>query len=120
MLERLDGQWFCAEATGRREPVLEFRTDVSLAAGDTRELWFRFGIDDGSQAGDPAASMRGLSDRLPRENAAYSMVIGFNGASRDPLQHALPQVYSEPGVVLSVLRNLCAWASADGALDCAR
>ena len=130
--------------------MLEIRTDVSLAAGDPRELWFRFGIDDGSQAGDPAASMRALSDRLPRANAdqagaevpwraallaggasrdevigahtldqsrAYSMVIGFNGASRDPLQHALPQVYSEPGVVL---RNTCASASADGALDCAK
>jgi hypothetical protein len=69
MLGRLDDQWFCTEATGRRKPVPGIRTDVSLATGDTRELWFRFRIDDGSQAGGPAASMRALSDRLPRANA---------------------------------------------------
>ena len=28
--------------------------------------------------------------------SAYSFEIGFNGAARDPLQHALPLVYTEP------------------------
>ena len=50
--------------------------------------------------------------------------MGFNGAARDPLQHALPLVYIEPARALSVLRNTCAWATPDGdlpyALDAAK
>ncbi|MEV3853675.1 hypothetical protein AB0J38_05025 [Streptomyces sp. NPDC050095] len=48
--------------------------------------------------------------------SAYSYRHGFNGAARDPLQHALPLVYTEPDLALSVLRNTCAWASPDGEL----
>jgi hypothetical protein len=50
--------------------------------------------------------------------------MGFNGAARDPLQHALPLVYTDPPRALSVLRNTCAWATAEGdlpyALDAAK
>jgi hypothetical protein len=48
--------------------------------------------------------------------STYSYVMGFNGAARDPLQHALPLVYTEPDAALSVLRNTCAWAKPDGDL----
>ncbi len=48
--------------------------------------------------------------------STYSYVMGFNGAARDPLQHALPLVYIEPRLALSVLRNTCAWAKPDGDL----
>jgi hypothetical protein len=80
--------------------VPEFGTDVSAAAEDTRELWFWFGIDDGSQAGGPAASMRALSDRLPRANAdqagaevPWRAALLAGGASRDEVigRHALDQ-----------------------------
>ena len=51
-------------------------------------------------------------------------MIGFNGAARDPLQHALPLVYIDPARALSVLRNTCAWATPEGdlpyALDAAK
>ncbi|MDG4862780.1 hypothetical protein P8605_32050, partial [Streptomyces sp. T-3] len=50
------------------------------------------------------------------QGSAYSFRHGFNGAARDPLQHALPLVYTEPDLALSVLRNTCAWASEDGEL----
>ncbi|MFC7303617.1 GH36-type glycosyl hydrolase domain-containing protein [Streptomyces monticola] len=50
------------------------------------------------------------------QGSAYSYRHGFNGAARDPLQHALPLVYSEPDLALSVLRNTCAWAGPDGEL----
>jgi hypothetical protein len=50
------------------------------------------------------------------QGSAYSFRHGFNGASRDPLQHALPLVYLEPDLALSVLRNTCAWGSPDGDL----
>lgn len=50
------------------------------------------------------------------QGSAYSFDMGFNGAARDPLQHALPLVYCEPDLALSVLRNTCAWAGPDGEL----
>ncbi|WP_327351916.1 GH36-type glycosyl hydrolase domain-containing protein [Streptomyces sp. NBC_01304] len=50
------------------------------------------------------------------QGSAYSFRHGFNGAARDPLQHALPLVHTEPDLALSVLRNTCAWASEDGEL----
>lgn len=46
----------------------------------------------------------------------YSFGLGANAAARDPIQHALPLVYSEPDLALSVLRNTCAWANPDGDL----
>jgi glycosyl hydrolase family 36 len=48
--------------------------------------------------------------------STYSYLMGFNGAARDPLQHALPLVYTEPDAALAVLRNTCAWAKPDGDL----
>jgi hypothetical protein len=48
------------------------------------------------------------------QGSAYAFELGFNGAARDPLQHALPLVYAEPDLALSVLRNTCAWSDADG------
>jgi hypothetical protein len=50
------------------------------------------------------------------QGSAYSFRHGFNGAARDPLQHAIPLVYLEPDLALSVLRNTCAWGSPDGDL----
>jgi hypothetical protein len=48
--------------------------------------------------------------------STYSYLMGFNGAARDPLQHAVPLVYVEPDAALSVLRNTCAWAQPNGDL----
>lgn len=48
--------------------------------------------------------------------SAYSFALGFNGAARDPLQHALPLCYLAPQAALSALRNTCAWAAPDGDL----
>ncbi|MET9225858.1 hypothetical protein [Lentzea sp. NPDC003310] len=50
------------------------------------------------------------------QGSAYSFRHGFNGAARDPLQHALPLAHLEPDLALSVLRNTCAWGSPDGDL----
>jgi hypothetical protein len=50
------------------------------------------------------------------QSSAYLDPLGFNGAARDPLQHALPLVYLQPQMALSVLRNTCAWARPDGEL----
>ncbi|NUW31728.1 hypothetical protein HTZ77_09845 [Nonomuraea sp. SMC257] len=50
------------------------------------------------------------------QGSCYSFRHGFNGAARDPLQHALPLVHLEPDLALSVLRNTCAWGGPDGDL----
>jgi hypothetical protein len=59
---------------------------------------------------------RVLGDRSLDQGSTYSYMIGFNGAARDPLQHALPLVYVDPDAALAVLRNTCAWAQANGDL----
>lgn len=57
-----------------------------------------------------------LGGHVLDQGSAYSFRHGFTGAARDPLQHALPLVYIEPDLALSVLRNTCAWAGPDGDL----
>ncbi|MDX8141942.1 hypothetical protein SK854_07470 [Lentzea sp. BCCO 10_0061] len=57
-----------------------------------------------------------LGGHTLNQGSAYSFRHGFNGAARDPLQHALPLVHLEPDLALSVLRNTCAWGSPDGDL----
>lgn len=62
------------------------------------------------------ASDRVIGGHSLDQASTYSYVLGFNGAARDPLQHALPLVYIAPALALSVLRNTCAWAKPDGDL----
>jgi hypothetical protein len=137
-------------------PVLALASEIVVNPGEDAVLWFRFGAEDGTVVGDPAAllddSLARLKRRLPRaasssaggaaqeiawhaailsggtcrdevvghhtlnQGSAYAYRMGFNGAARDPLQHALPLVYIEPDLALSVLRNTCAWATPEGDL----
>jgi hypothetical protein len=55
-----------------------------------------------------------LGGHTLNQGSAYAFSMGFNGAARDPLQHALPLVYAEPDLALSVLRNTCAWGDVHG------
>lgn len=57
-----------------------------------------------------------LGGHTLNQGSAYAFRHGFNGAARDPLQHALPLVHLEPDLALSVLRNTCVWGSPDGDL----
>ena len=50
------------------------------------------------------------------QGSAYSFLVGVDAATRDPLQHALPLVYSEPDLALSVLRHCVARANPAGDL----
>jgi hypothetical protein len=137
-------------------PTLVVESTLALAARQTVELWFRFGLDEGEPPDDPEAlwrrSREQLGARLPKvrirrhdsvaseltwhaamlsggaatdrvigghtldQGSVYSYSFGFNGAARDPLQHALPLVYFDPQLALSVLRNTCAWATPGGDL----
>ena len=155
-LGRTEGMATHRLEAGEAHPTLEIESALELAPGESRELWFRFGLRDESPPPEPhvlaAQSLASLRARLPavhvddapeaaheipwhaalltgglardrvigghtlNQGSAYAYLIGFNGAARDPLQHALPLVYIEPEVALSVLRNTAAWAKPDGDL----
>jgi hypothetical protein len=125
---------------------LEVSVQVELPPRGRTTVWFRFGLLDGpvDPAAVYDRSLASSRERLPSESSeitwhaalltggacadgvlgghtlnqgsAYSFRHGFNGAARDPLQHALPLVHLEPDLALSVLRNTCAWGSPDGDL----
>lgn len=50
------------------------------------------------------------------QGSVYSFEWGVTGAARDTLQHALPLVYCEPDLALSVLCNTCSWGNTNGEL----
>ncbi len=141
---------------GKPHPTLTIASELTLAAGQTRTLWFRAGAVDDSEVADPQRwfddSRRRLKARLPQatsaqvpvaqseipwhtamltggicrdeiigghtlnQSSAYLDPMGFNGAARDPLQHALPLVYIQPELALSVLRNTSSWSNPSGEL----
>lgn len=57
-----------------------------------------------------------LGGHTLNQGSLYAFGLGANAAARDSLQHALPLIYIEPDLALSVLRNTCAWGSPDGDL----
>jgi hypothetical protein len=57
-----------------------------------------------------------LGGHTLNQSSVYGFGLGANAAARDALQHALPLIYTEPDLALSVLRNTCAWGSPDGDL----
>ncbi|HXQ22097.1 MAG TPA: hypothetical protein VN812_10530 [Candidatus Acidoferrales bacterium] len=158
VLERLGGTAGDASyrLDGSPHPTLEIATSLALKPGQKRDLWFRFGRQDGRAVPQPKrllnSSLQALPKRLPiaaapaapeaaqeipwhaalltgglavdrvigghtlDQASTYSYLMGFNGAARDPLQHALPLVYTQPDLALSVLRNSCAWAQPNGDL----
>ncbi len=87
------------------------RASAEAAPAATREIPWHVAVLTGAAARD-----RVLGDHTLNQGSTYAFVMGFNGAARDPLQHALPLVYCEPDLALSVLRNTCAWATPDGDL----
>lgn len=48
--------------------------------------------------------------------AIYQYVMGFQGAARDPLQHALPFIFSDPDLVKEVLRYTLEEVRPDGSI----
>jgi hypothetical protein len=94
-----------AAALTARLPVAETPHQPTTA----REVAWHAAILTGGAAVDEV-----IGDHTLDQASTYSFDVGFNGAARDPLQHALPLVYSEPDLALSVLRNTCAWSNPQG------
>ena len=87
------------------------RASASAAPEAAREVPWHAAMLTGGLAVDEVIGGHSLD-----QASTYSYLMGFNGAARDPLQHALPLVYIDPPHALSVLRNTCAWAKPDGDL----
>ena len=57
-----------------------------------------------------------FQEHLLNQNGFYQYVMGFQGAARDPLQHSLPFLFSDPEIVKSILRYTLKEVRADGSV----
>jgi hypothetical protein len=57
-----------------------------------------------------------FGEHILNQNGYYQYVMGFQGAPRDPLQHSMPFLFSDPEIVRSVLRYTLKEVRADGSL----
>ncbi len=57
-----------------------------------------------------------FKQHIVSQAAVYQYVMGFQGAARDPLQHALPFLFSDPDLVKEVLRYTLSEVRPDGSI----
>jgi hypothetical protein len=55
-------------------------------------------------------------EHILSQGHVYQYIIGFQGAARDPLQHALPFIFSNPEIVRAVVRYTLKEIQADGSI----
>jgi hypothetical protein len=55
-------------------------------------------------------------EHIVSQGSIYQYVMGFQGAARDPLQHALPFIFSDPQLMKEVLRYTLKEVRADGSI----
>jgi hypothetical protein len=55
-------------------------------------------------------------ERILSQGHVYQYIIGFQGAARDPLQHTLPFVFSNPDVVRGIIRYTLKEIQPDGSI----
>lgn len=57
-----------------------------------------------------------FGEHILNQNGFYQYTMGFQGAARDPLQHSLPFLFSDPEIVKGVLRYTLKEVRDDGSL----
>lgn len=57
-----------------------------------------------------------FQEHILTQGAQYVYVMGNNSSARDPLQHVLPLIYSDPHIVKEVLRYTLKMVRADGSI----
>ena len=57
-----------------------------------------------------------FKNKILSQGHVYQYVFGFQGAARDPLQHALPFIFSEPEIVKEIVRYTCKEVKEDGSI----
>lgn len=57
-----------------------------------------------------------FGEHILNQNGFYQYTMGFQGAARDPLQHSMPFLFSDPEIVRSILRYTLKEVRDDGSL----
>ena len=57
-----------------------------------------------------------FDNKILSQGHVYQYVIGFQGAARDPMQHAMPFIFSEPEIAREVIRYSCKEVMDDGSI----
>jgi hypothetical protein len=57
-----------------------------------------------------------FGEHIPSQGTVYQYTMGFQGAARDPLQHALPFIFSDPQLMKETLRYTLKEVRADGSI----
>jgi hypothetical protein len=57
-----------------------------------------------------------FGEHILNQNGFYEYVMGFQGAARDPLQHCLPFIFSDPEIVKGILRYTLKEVRDDGSV----
>lgn len=57
-----------------------------------------------------------FQEHIISQGQVYQYLMGFQGAARDPLQHVLPLVFSNPGLVREVIRYTLKEVQQDGSI----
>lgn len=57
-----------------------------------------------------------FDEHILNQNGFYQYTMGFQGAARDPLQHSMPFLFSDPEIVKSVMRYTLKEVRDDGSL----
>lgn len=55
-------------------------------------------------------------EHILSQGHVYQYIMGFQGAARDPLQHAMPFIFSDPGIVREVIRYTLKEIQPDGSI----
>ena len=91
--------------------VLLMRFDVSGEPWVRRETIWNYYYLRSSQTYDDF-----FAEHILNQNGFYQYGMGFQGAARDPLQHCLPFLFSDPEIVRSVLRYTLKEVRDDGSV----
>jgi len=87
------------------------RFDVSAEPWIKREsTWNHYYVRSGLAFDDY------FGEHILNQNGYYQYTMGFQGAARDPLQHSMPFLFSDPEIVKSVLRYTLKEVRDDGSL----
>jgi hypothetical protein len=108
-----------------------YRTSVGSAWRDSSKQWKQKGLRFGTES-EPWVEREtiwnhyylrsGLTfdsffgQHILSQGAIYQYVMGFQGAARDPLQHVLPFVFSDPDNVKEILRYTLKEVRPDGSI----
>ncbi len=57
-----------------------------------------------------------FKEHILSQGHVYQYVMGFQGAARDPLQHTLPFIFSNPGIVKGIIRYTLKEIQPDGSI----